>query len=259
MNLQGKVAVVTGGASGLARRTVEHFVQDKGARAAVFDIDVAAGEELVRALGADKVSFHRVDVVDEDAVVAGVQACVAKFGRVDVCINSAAMPGPMKILDGKGRATQCTTFRKTVMTNLVGTFQVMAHCIEQMGKNEPDEDGERGVVINVASIAAFDGQVGQVAYSATKAAVVGMNLPAARELADIGVRVNSIAPGLFLGTPMAQSLGRKVIDSLTTMTEFPKRNGDPFEFAILCAHLCENKYLNAENIRIDAAVRMRAR
>ena len=145
------------------------------------------------------------------------------------------------------------------MTNLVGTFQVMAHCVEQMARNEPENGDERGVVINVASIAAFDGQVGQVAYSATKAGVIGMNLPAARDLADIGVRVNTIAPGLFLGTPMARSLGGKVIDSLTTMVEFPKRSGDPWEFAILCAHLCENTFLNAENIRLDGAVRMRAR
>lgn len=259
MNLQDKVAVITGGASGLARRTVEHFVQDKGARVCIFDINDAAGADVVRALGGDRVLHRHIDVNDEQAVAAGVAACMDRFGRVDVCINSAASPGPMKILDAKGRASLCGTFRQTVLTNLVGTFNVMAHCVEQMAKNEPWNGEERGVVINIASIAAFDGQVGQVAYSASKAGVIGMNLPAARDLADIGVRVNTIAPGLFLSTPMAHSLGQKVIDSLTTMIEFPKRIGDPWEFAILCAHICENTYLNGENIRLDAAVRMRAR
>lgn len=259
MKLQGKVAVITGGVSGLARRTAEYFARDKGAKVAAFDINDDAGVELVRQLGEENVIYQHVDVSDEAAVIAGVQACVRRFGRVDVCINSAALPSPMKILDKRGRASNCALFQRTVLVNLVGTFNVMAHCIEQMAKNEPENGEERGVVINISSIAAFDGQIGQVAYTASKAGIVGMSLPAARDLANIGVRVNTIAPGLFLSTPGAQSLGSKVLKSLAAMAEFPKRFGDLSEFASLCAYICENAYLNAENIRIDAAARLRAR
>ncbi len=258
MKLQGKVAVITGGASGLGRRTAEYFVRDKGAKVAVFDLNDEAGVALVAQLGGQHAMYQRVDVTDEAGVAAGVQDCVKRFGRIDVCVNCAGIPTPMKILDKGGRASNCGKFQRTVMVNLVGTFQVMAYCIEQMARNEPENGAERGVVVNIASGAAFDGQVGQTAYSSSKAGVVGLSLPAARELAAIGVRVNSIAPGLF-NTPMAQSLSPKVIESLTTMIEFPKRFGDMAEFASLCAYICENAYLNGECIRLDAAARLRAR
>lgn len=258
MRLQGKVAVITGGASGLGRRTAAHFVRDKGAKVAVFDVNDEAGASLVAELGQANASYHRVDVTDEQMVAAGVRACVERFGRVDVCINCAGIPTPMRIVEKDGRPASCERFRRTVMVNLVGTFQVMAYCVEQMAKNEPENGEERGVVVNVASGAAFDGQVGQSAYSSSKAGVVGLSLPAARELGAIGVRVNSIAPGLF-NTPMAQSLSPKVLESLVSMVEFPKRFGDMAEFASLCAYICENAYLNGECIRLDAATRLRAR
>jgi NAD(P)-dependent dehydrogenase (short-subunit alcohol dehydrogenase family) len=258
MKLEGKVAVITGGASGLGRRTAEYFVRDKGAKVAVFDLNDEAGAALVGHLGDANAIYQRVDVADDAAVAAGVHACAARFGRIDVCINCAGIPTPMKILGKDGHASNCGTFKRNVMVNLVGTFQVMAHCIEHMAKNDPENGEERGVVVNIASGAAFDGQVGQTAYSSSKAGVVGLSLPAARELAAIGVRVNSIAPGLFL-TPMAQSLSPKVLESLVAMVEFPKRAGDMAEFASLCAYICENAYLNGECIRLDAATRLRAR
>ena len=258
MKLQGKVAVITGGASGLGRRTAEYFVRDKSAKVAVFDVNDEGGASLVAQLGESNAIYQRVDVTDEAAVKAGVQACIGRFGRIDACINCAGIPTPMKIIDKDGCASNCGRFQRTVMVNLVGTFQVMAYCIEQMARNEPENGEERGVVVNVASGAAFDGQVGQTAYSSSKAGVVGLSLPAARELASIGVRVNSIAPGLF-NTPMAQSLSPKVLESLQAMVEFPRRFGDMAEFASLCAYICENAYLNGECIRLDAAARLRAR
>lgn len=258
MNLQGKVAVITGGASGLGRRTAEYFVREKGAKVAVFDLNDEAGEALAAQLGEAHALYRRVDVADEAAVADGVQACVDRFGRIDVCINCAGIPTPMKILDRDGRASNCGKFARTVMVNLVGTFQVMAYCIGQMAQNEPGSDGERGVVVNVASIAAFEGQVGTTGYASSKAGVVGLSLPAARELAALGIRVNAIAPGLF-NTPMAERVDAKALEALKSAIEFPKRFGDLAEFASLCAYICENSYLNAECIRLDAAARVRAR
>ena len=258
MKLQGKVAVITGGASGLGRRTAEYFVRDKGAKVAVFDVNDAEGASLVAQIGEDKALYQRVDVTDEAAVAAGVRSCIEHFGRIDVCINCAGIPAPIKILDRDGHASNCGKFQRTVMVNLVGTFQVMAYCIEHMAKNAPENGEERGVVVNVASGAAFEGQVGQTAYGSSKSGVVGLSLPAARELAVLGVRVNSIAPGMF-NTPMLQSLSPKVIESLTAMVEFPKRPGDLSEFASLCAYICENAYLNGECIRLDAGTRLSAR
>lgn len=258
MRLEGKVAVITGGASGLGRRTAEYFVRDKGAKVAIFDLDGAAGAALVAELGVSYAMFLQVDVADEAAVAAAVRACAERFGRIDVCINCAAIPTPLRIIDKDGCASNCDKFQRTVMVNLVGTFQVMAHCIAQMARNEPENGEERGVVVNIASGAAFEGQIGQSAYSSSKAGVVGLSLTAARELAMIGVRVNSIAPGMF-NTPMLQSLGQKVVESLITMVEFPKRPGAMSEFASLCAYICENAYLNGECIRLDAATRLRAR
>lgn len=258
MELRDKVTVITGGASGLGKRTAEYFVRDKGARVALFDIDDANGESVAAALGAHQALYCHVDVSDEASVAAGIARVVAKFGAIHACINCAGVPTPMKILDKQGKPTNCARFAKTLAVNLSGTFNVMAHCIEHMIRNQPGESGERGVVINVASAAAFEGQVGQTAYASSKAGVVALSLPAARELSEAGIRVNSVAPGLF-NTPMAQSVSTKVLDSLLGMIEFPKRFGEMTEFASLCAYLCENTYINGECIRLDAATRLRAR
>lgn len=258
MDLRDKVAVVSGGASGLGERTVEHFARAKGAKVAIFNVNGEAGTKLVARLGDDRVLFCKVDVTDEASVAAGVAEVVAKFGAVHVCINCAGVPTPMKILDKEGRPSNCGKFQRTVLVNLVGTFNVMAYCVAEMTQNQPDNSEERGVVINIASGAAFDGQIGQTGYSSSKAGVVGLSLPAARELAEFGIRVNSIAPGLF-NTPMVRSLSPKVLESLLTMVEFPKRFGNLEEFASLCAYLCENAYVNGECVRLDAATRLRAR
>lgn len=258
MNLKEKVAVITGAASGLGARTARYFVEDKQARVAIFDLNDEAGQRLAAELGPDKAIYCRVDVADEASVAQGVAQVMQKFRAIHVCINCAGIPTPMKILVGDERTPNCARFARTVMVNLVGTFNVMAYCIKQMETNAPEAGEERGVVVNVASGAAFEGQVGQTGYASSKAGVVGMALPAARELADRGIRVNTIAPGLF-NTPMVQSLNPNVQDALLTMLEFPKRPGDMAEFASLCAYICENQYLNAECIRLDAALRLRSR
>jgi NAD(P)-dependent dehydrogenase (short-subunit alcohol dehydrogenase family) len=258
MRLADKVAVVTGGASGLGRRAAELLVQDKGARVAVFDVNEDGGVEVVRKLGSERAIFCRVDVRDEPEVAAGVARAVDAFGAVHVCVNAAGVVGTMRILDRDGCPRNGASFRDTVMVHLVGTFHVMSHCAAQMARNAADNGEERGVIVNIASIAAFEGNVGGAAYAAAKAGVVGLALPAARELSTIGVRVNTIAPGLFM-TQMAGQVSDKVRAAMHEMIEFPKRPGDLSEFASLVAYLCENAYINGECIRIDAATRLRAR
>jgi NAD(P)-dependent dehydrogenase (short-subunit alcohol dehydrogenase family) len=183
---------------------------------------------------------------------------VDRFKQIDICVNCAGIAGPGKVLDKEGKARPLAKYAQVIGINLIGTFNVMRLCVEQMARNEPDEGGERGVVVNVSSGAAFEGQIGQCAYSSSKAGVVGMTLPAARELGDLAIRVNAIAPGLFL-TEMVQSLGPKVIDALIETIEAPRRTGEPAEFAHLVKFLIENRYMNGECVRIDAATRMRAR
>lgn len=258
MNLTGKIVVITGAASGLGARTASYLVEDKQARVAIFDLNDEAGQSLAASLGSENAIYCRVDVADEASVALGIERVMNQFGAIHVCINCAGIPTPMKILAGEPLAPNCQRFARTVMVNLIGTFNVMAYCIKHMDANALEGGEERGVVINVASGAAFDGQVGQTGYASSKAGVVGLALPAARELADRGIRVNTIAPGLF-NTPMAQSLNPKVLEALQTMLEFPKRFGDMAEFASLCAYICENRYLNAECIRLDAAMRLRSR
>jgi 3-hydroxyacyl-CoA dehydrogenase / 3-hydroxy-2-methylbutyryl-CoA dehydrogenase len=258
MQLQGKTAIITGGASGLGKRTAEYFVQEKGSKVVIFDLNDDAGSKLVAELGPENAFYCKVDVSDESSVAVGVAQAISRFNAIHVCINCAGIPTPIKILDREGRPSGCGKYLKTVMVNLVGTFNVLAYCVAEMVKNQPSDDEERGVIVNVASAAAFDGQVGQTAYASSKAGVAGMALPAARELSIYGIRVNTIAPGLF-NTPMLQSLGPKVNESLLTMIEYPKRFGEMAEFASLASYLCENAYINGECIRLDAATRLRAR
>jgi 3-hydroxyacyl-CoA dehydrogenase/3-hydroxy-2-methylbutyryl-CoA dehydrogenase len=255
MNLNNKIVIITGGASGLGRRTAEYFVAEKHAKVAILDQNPELGNSIVAALGSDMALFCSVDISNEAAVAAAVATVVGKFGRIDVCINCAGIGTPMKILDKEGQASSsCGKFAKLIAVNLAGTFNVMAHSVAAMAKNAP-QDSERGVVINISSGAAFDGQVGQSAYSASKAGIVGLSLPVARELAGLGIRVNSIAPGLF-NTPMVAALPAPVIDNLVSVMQFPKRFGDMAEFAHACAFLCENPYVNGECLRLDAAARL---
>ncbi len=256
MKLKDKVAVVTGGASGLGQATVERFVAE-GAKVVIFDLNEEAAQALCRELG-DNTAYAVVNVTDEVSVEAGIQKTLAAFGAIHILVNCAGVGTPAKTL-GKEGPIPLQQFTKIIDINLNGTFNVLRLAAAEMAKNEPvNESGERGVIINTASVAAFDGQIGQAAYSASKAGVCGMTLPIARELAAYGIRINTIAPGLFL-TPLAKSLSQKVLDALAANVQFPKRFGEPSEYADFVTHMVENNYLNGEVIRLDGAIRMQPR
>jgi 3-hydroxyacyl-CoA dehydrogenase/3-hydroxy-2-methylbutyryl-CoA dehydrogenase len=257
MELQDKVVVITGGASGLGRATADYFV-GKGARVSLLDLNEDAGNTAVAELGEDNALFSATDVTSEESVAAAVEATMEKFGAIHVNINCAGVPAPCKVLDREGKATALKKFAFVVNVNLIGLFNVMSQCAEKMALNEPDAGDERGVIVNISSGAAFEGQIGQNAYSASKSGVLGLNMPASRELGPRGIRVNAICPGLF-GTPMVASLDQKVQDALVDMIESPKRMGDMKEFAHCCAFLVENGYMNGRTIRLDAATVMQAR
>jgi NAD(P)-dependent dehydrogenase (short-subunit alcohol dehydrogenase family) len=258
MELKEKVVVITGGASGLGLATAKYMVGEKGAKVALLDLNADAGAAAVEELGADNALFCETDVTSEESIDAAIVAIMANFGAIHLDINAAGIPLPCKILDRGGVASSLQKYATVINVNLCGVFNVMAKCAEQMAKNEPDEKGERGVVVNVSSGAAYEGQIGQSAYSGSKAGVNGMNIPAARELGPLGIRVNSIAPGLF-GTPMVKSFDQKVQDALIEMCEAPKRMGEMDEFAHTCAFLAENGYMNGRVIRLDAATVMQAK
>ncbi len=258
MRIEDKVVVITGGASGLGLATAHYLLQEKGARVALFDVNQEAGEAAVAALGHERAMFLNTDVSDADSVQAAVDAVMVRFGAIHVCINGAAIASGFKVLDREGKAASLAKFAKTTSVNINGVFNVMSKCAEKMAKNEPEAGEERGVVINVSSGAAYEGQIGQSAYGASKAAVIGMNMPAARELGAIGVRVNAIAPGLFL-TPMVAGLDDKILNALKEQMEAPRRLGDMREFAHCCAFIVENAYVNGETIRLDGAARLRAK
>ena len=253
MKIAGKVAVVTGGCSGIGQAVVRAFI-DKGGRAAIFDLNEPAGEAMVTALGAAAI-FVKTNVADEGSVAAAVAKSMDAFGAIHVCVNCAGIGSAHKTF-GKDGPFPLAAWNKTIAVNLSGTFNVTRLCAEQMAKNLPEDlHGGRGVIINTASVAAFDGQIGQAAYSASKAGVVGMTLPMARDLSSIGVRVNTIAPGL-IETPLLGSLSAEVLDALAKSVLYPKRLGQPREIAHLAMCLIENDYINGECIRIDGGIRM---
>lgn len=250
MQIKDSALVVTGGASGLGAAVARAF-RAKGAAVALFDRDAARGEALAAEIGA---SFCSVDVTSEASVAAGVAAAKAAMGRISVLVNCAGIATGARIVGREG-PHDLALFQRTIDINLVGSFNCMRLCAAEMAGNAP-MDGERGVVINTASIAAFDGQKGQAAYAASKAGIAGMTLPAARDMAGIGVRVCAIAPGVFL-TPMLEGLGPEIQDGLAADVTFPKRLGRPEEFAALAGFIVESGYLNGEVIRLDGALRMR--
>ncbi len=246
------IAAVTGGASGLGEATVMDLLNG-GAKVAIFDFDAKKGEALSERLGSDVV-FCKTDVSDENSVQEAVNYTVSSFGAINVLVNCAGIGAAAKVLGKKG-PLPIAGFESVVKVNLIGTINTIRLAAEKMMDNTPNDDGERGVIINTASVAAFDGQIGQAAYSASKAGVVGMTLPIAREFADYGIRVNTIAPGLFL-TPMLAGLPEKVQNALGQMVPFPKRLGRPAEFARLVMEIVENTMLNGETIRLDGGIRM---
>lgn len=250
MQIKDSAVVVTGGASGLGAAVARAFAE-KGAAVVLFDRDTVRGAALATDIGA---TFVAVDVTDEVSVEAGIAAARAAMGRISVLVNCAGIATGARIVGREG-PHDLALFQRTIDINLVGSFNCMRLAAAEMAVNTP-EGGERGVVINTASIAAFDGQKGQAAYAASKAGIAGMTLPAARDLAALGVRVCAIAPGVFL-TPMLEGLGEDVQAGLAADVTFPKRLGAPAEFAALAAFIVECGYLNGEVIRLDGALRMR--
>tara|TARA_R110002094_G_scaffold181_2_gene944 strand:- start:403 stop:1170 length:768 start_codon:yes stop_codon:yes gene_type:complete len=255
MNVKDKVIIVTGGASGLGLASSKQLVA-QGAKVAAFDLNQQAGDALVAELGAQAM-FVRVDVTDSASVEAAITEVVERFGAIHVCLNCAGIaPGGKTV--GRNGALPLEKFAQVININLIGSFNVLRLAAAQMANNEPDANGERGVIINTASVAAFDGQLGQAAYSASKAGVVGMTLPIARDLASLGIRIMCIAPGIF-DTPMMQGMTDEVRDPLLKMVQHPKRFGALGEYAALVQHIIENSYLNGEVIRLDGGIRMEPR
>ncbi|HVI59814.1 MAG TPA: SDR family oxidoreductase [Luteimonas sp.] len=253
MQLESIRAVVTGGVSGLGLAVARHLVAH-GGKVALFDVNDDKGAAAVAGLGEANARYFRTDVTDEDGVVANVAAAKDFLGGLNAAINCAGILGAGRVL-GREAPMPLKNFAATVMVNLVGSFNVAKAAAALMQHNDPGEDGERGAIVNTASVAAYEGQIGQAAYSASKGGVVGMTLPMARELARFGIRVNTIAPGIFW-TPMVDGMPEDVQKSLSASIPFPSRLGKPEEFADLVAYLLGNRYLNGETIRLDGAVRL---
>lgn len=253
MRLDSVRAIVTGGVSGLGLAVARHIVS-AGGRAVLFDVNDDKGAEAVAELGEANARYLRTDVTDEAGVVANVDAAREFLGGLNVAVNCAGILGAGRVL-GREAPMPLETFSRTVMVNLVGSFNVAKAAAAAMQGNEAGDDGERGVIVNTASVAAYEGQIGQAAYSASKGGVVGMTLPMARELARFGIRVNTIAPGIFW-TPMVDGMPDEVQQSLSASIPFPSRLGRPEEFADLVAYILGNRYLNGETIRLDGAVRL---
>jgi NAD(P)-dependent dehydrogenase (short-subunit alcohol dehydrogenase family) len=246
-------AVVTGGVSGLGFAVAQHLVRN-GGKAVLFDVNEDKAAEAVAALGAGKALYLRTDVTDEASVQANLAKAKEFLGGLNVAINCAGILGAGRVLGREG-TMPLKQFSTTVMVNLVGSFNVAKGAADLMQHNAPGEDGERGVIINTASVAAYEGQIGQAAYSASKGGVVAMTLPMAREFARIGVRVMTIAPGIFW-TPMVDGMPPAVQESLSASIPFPSRLGRPEEFADAVSFILGNRYLNGETLRLDGAVRL---
>lgn len=252
MKLEGSVALVTGGASGLGGATVRQLVE-RGARVAIVDRDVERGEALARELG-DAAVFARADVTAPDEVQAAI-AAASSLGTLRIAVNCAGVASVARTINKEGLPHDLELFRKIITVNLLGTFNVLRLSAAALSKTEPTVDGERGVIINTASVAAFDGQIGQIAYAASKAGVAGMTLPAARDLSAAGIRVLTVAPGTF-DTPMMAGLPEAARVALAAAIPFPRRLGEPSEYGALVVHMIENRYLNGEVVRLDGSLRM---
>src|SRR5215510_1748923 len=255
MELRSVKAVVTGGASGLGRATAERLIA-AGAAVALLDRPASAGADAAKAMG-QRATFTPADVTSADEVSTALQAAGEQLGGVNVLVNCAGIGTAMKTF-GKAGPAKLEEFTRVIQVNLIGTFNCIRLAAALMAKNAPGAEGERGVVINTASVAAFDGQIGQAAYSASKGGIVGMTLPVARDLAELGIRVMTIAPGIF-DTPLLATLPDPVRASLGKQVPFPSRLGRPPEFAALALHIIENSMLNGETIRLDGAIRMQPR
>jgi NAD(P)-dependent dehydrogenase (short-subunit alcohol dehydrogenase family) len=252
MKLDQVRAVITGGASGLGNAVAAKLIAS-GAQVTILDVNVAAGEAAAQALGA-AARFKQVDVTNEASVVAALSEAQREMGGLNLAVNCAGTLQPRRLLNKEG-PMPLENFRKTIEVNLIGSLIVAKAAAALMQANTPTEDGERGLIVFTASIAAFEGQIGQVAYSASKGGIAAMTLPMARDLASLGIRVMTVAPGVFR-TPMVAALPQEAQDSLGRQVPFPPRLGRPEEYAALVAHICENVMLNGECIRLDGAIRM---
>lgn len=256
MNVDNAVAVVTGGASGIGEGIVRMLV-GLNARAAIFDLPNSNGELLAKELG-DRAAFFPVNVAEPDEVAAAVSAAHEHFGRIDVLVNSAGISPAARVVSRDGTPFPLELFRRGIDVNLVGAFDVLRNAAAVMATNEPSLEGERGLVVNIGSIAAFEGQVGQASYAASKGGLVAMTLPLARDLASHGIRVMAICPGT-IDTPMVQAASQEIRDYLVAANVFPHRLGRPDDIASVVRLCIETTYLNGETIRVDAAVRMAPR
>ena len=255
MHLAGKTFIITGGASGLGRAAAEAILGADG-RVVLLDVNAETGQDTARTLG-QHARFAQADVTSEEQVKAAIDLAVTAFGRLDGVINAAGIGPAAKVL-GRNGPHPLDLFEKTIRINLVGTFNVIRLGAAVLAQNTPSDAGERGVIINTASIAAFDGQIGQPAYAASKGGIVSLTLPVAREFASIGIRVVTIAPGIF-DTPLLAALPEAARVSLGQQVPFPSRLGRPAEYASLVRHVIENEMLNGEVIRLDGALRMAPR
>ena len=252
MQIEGSGALVAGGASGLGAATVRRLVAG-GAHVVIADLDEDLGRALARELG-DRATFVATNVTDEAAVAAAARAAAGQPVPLRIAVSCAGIGWATRVAGRRG-AHPLQPFETVIRVNLIGTFNVLRFAATAMLESEPTESGERGVCVNTASIAAFDGQIGQIAYSASKGGIVSMTLPAARDLAAVGIRVCAIAPGTF-DTPLLAGLPEESREALAAAVPFPSRLGRPDEFAALVAHIVENEMLNGEVIRLDGALRM---
>ncbi|WP_428659750.1 3-hydroxyacyl-CoA dehydrogenase [Runella sp.] len=255
MTIQEKTFLITGGASGLGAASAKMIVEN-GGNAVLADVNTAVGEQTEAELGENALFVH-TDVTNAESVQNAIDTAIDAFGGLDGVINCAGI-GPAERVVGKNGPHSLERFTNVISINLIGTFNVIRLAAAVMQHNEPEESGERGVVINTASVAAFDGQIGQAAYSASKGGIVGMTLPIAREFAKLGVRIMTIAPGIF-ETPLLMGMPDDVKTSLGQQVPFPSRLGRPHEYAALAKHIIENQMLNGEVIRLDGAIRMAAK
>lgn len=250
MDISGKAAIVTGGASGLGAATARALAA-AGAKVAIFDMNEDLAKEVASEIGG---AAFAVNVADDPSVEAAFASAKAIHGAARILVNCAGIGPAAKTVSSRGMHP-LDTFQQVINVNLIGTFNCIRRASDDMMKLDPMESGERGICINTASVAAYDGQIGQAAYAASKGGIVGMTLPIARDLASVGIRIMTIAPGLFK-TPLLLGLPEEVQDSLGATVPFPSRLGDPSEYAALARHICENQMLNGEVIRLDGAIRM---
>jgi NAD(P)-dependent dehydrogenase (short-subunit alcohol dehydrogenase family) len=253
MQIEGAVAVVTGGASGLGEATIRRLVAC-GAKAVILDRDEAKGHALAKELGVDRVAFHKTDVSSENDVQAAIDKATS-MGTLRIAVSCAGIGDSKRTLNRDGSAHDLESYKRIINVNLVGTFNVLRLAASAIAKAPALEHEERGVIVNTASVAAFEGQIGQAAYASSKAGVVGLTIVAARDLSSVGIRVCTIAPGTF-DTPMLSLLPDNLRASLAAGTPFPKRLGNPQDYAMLVEQIVRNGYLNGETIRLDGALRM---